>query len=208
MKKYILSLIFVVAFAQEHKAQYYTPDNQPKKEKSGIFEDWKQKIFFGGNLGLNFGRYYSHAEISPLIGYKIHEKLSIGATLSYIYLKSRLAYSLQYANNSTTILYYDYNSHIVGFSPFSRIFISDFFFLHGEYNLYNGDVIHTKNTPDYIWERREFIGIPLAGGGINYKFGDKVGVLIMALYNFSYYQNLGKFPLYQSPIVYRVGFYF
>ena len=188
-------------------AQYYTPENQAKPEKKGLLKDWKQKIFFGGNVGLSFGRYYTYVEASPLIGYKIHPKVSVGTSLTYIYIKNTIGYRLS-TPSSQTVVYYNYSSNIFGISPFTRVFLTEWLFAHGEFNLLNGDVIYQKSTPDYFFEKREFIGIPLLGGGIHYKLGAKGGIMFMALYNFAFDRIRGRFPLYQSPVIIRAGFYF
>jgi len=189
------------------QAQYYTPDRPGPTTKTsrGIFEDWKDRIYFGGNVGLGFGNkgQYIYIEAAPLVGYRITDRFSLGNTFAYIYLKQSLYYSV---GGSPRIL--NYQSHIFGISPFARMFLTDWFFLHGEYNIFNAHLIKIRQNPSELYTERGFIAYPLIGGGFVYRIGNRGGIMLMALFNPLYASIKDKFPIYTSPLVLRVGFFF
>lgn len=186
-------LFFTLIFLSFNNAfsQYYKPaDNTPKPS-------FKDKLYYGGNFSLSFG-YTTFILINPLIGYRITDRLSTGLNLSYIYMRYRF-------NNAGQP--YTYSSSIYGGGPFSRFFLTDWLFVHGEYNLYNGKTMYRMaNAPNEIRTSREWVGIPLLGAGIFYRFSERGGFMLTALYNFNYKQD--KIPLFGSPLIIRVGFTF
>lgn len=206
----ILNLLLFVGLAAilPLQAQYYTPDKPGVSKKRGVY-NWRENVFFGGNVGAAFGRNFAYAEVSPLVGYRLHERVSVGTTINYIYLRNQLGYLITFSNGTSTTAFYDYRSHIFGVSPFTRIFLLDWLFLHGEYSLYNAHLVYTKDTPpDYVYTKRGFIGFPLLGGGIVYRLGQRSGIMIMALFNPAFDRVVNRLPLYQSPLVLRIGFVF
>ena len=171
--------------------QYYKPaENTPKTS-------FKDKLYYGGNFSLSFG-FTTFILINPMVGYRITNRLSAGLNLSYIYMRYRF-------NNAGKP--YTYSSSIYGGGPFTRFFLTDWLFVHGEYNLYNGNVMYRNNAnPSEINTTREWVSIPLAGAGIFYRFSERGGFMLTALYNFNYKQD--KIPLFGSPLVVRIGFTF
>jgi len=208
MKK-IFSIYLILTLAcSAIQAQYYTQDHQQQSSKTSrkIFDDWKERIYFGGNLGLSGwpSAKYFYVEAAPLVGYRITDRFSAGTTLTYIYLRQTIGYSVNNAFNT-----FQYRSHIFGFSPFTRMFLIDWFFLHAEYNLFSADLIKERDFgPNYIYAERGFVAFPLLGGGFVYKIGRNGGLMLMALYNPVYNSIKDKFPIYGSPLVLRVGFFF
>ncbi|MFN0047631.1 MAG: hypothetical protein ACKVOU_00755 [Cytophagales bacterium] len=202
----IFILLIFLATGVLH-AQYYTADREAAKVKTkrALFDDWKERIYFGGNIGLGgwpSSRYF-YIEAAPLIGYRITDRFSVGNTFTYIYLKQSILYSKGGFNNTL-----DYSSHIFGVSPFARMFLTDWFFLHGEYNIFSGHLIKERDTgPDYLYTERGFVAYPLIGGGFVYSFGNRGGIMIMALFNPLYSSIKDKFPIYNSPLVLRIGFF-
>jgi hypothetical protein len=82
--------------------------------------DWKERVFFGGGLGASFGSNYDFVSVSPMVGYKITQKLAGGMQIQYRYTK--------YKNITPSLSTNDY-----GLSPFLRYNIFPPFFLHVEY---------------------------------------------------------------------------
>ena len=59
------------------------------QEKSSLSEvPFKDRLFYGGNVGLNFGT-VTYIYLAPTIGYRITEAFGAGIGPSYSYLKDR-----------------------------------------------------------------------------------------------------------------------
>jgi hypothetical protein len=209
MKTINIFILLSFLYTGVSQAQYYSVDREAVKVKTkrGLFDDWKERIYFGGNIGLGgwpTSRYF-YIEAAPLIGYRITDRFSMGNTFTYIYLKQTIAYKL---SNSNIQYFFNYTSHIFGVSPFARMFLTDWFFLHGEYNIFSGHLIKERDEgPDYLYTERGFVAYPLIGGGFVYSFGNRGGIMIMALFNPLYSSIKDKFPIYNSPLVLRIGFF-
>lgn len=104
----------------------------------------KDRIFTGGNLGLQFGN-PTMIEIAPLVGFKITKKASAGIGATYLYYKySDLFYTATYISN------------IYGGRVFGEYVIWRGIFAHAEYEVLNGE---------WIYGSRYNIISTLVGGG-------------------------------------------
>lgn len=155
------SLLSVVAIAQ---------DAEPKPK-------FKDRLFTGGGLGLQFGE-VTLVNISPILGYRINERLSAGVGITYIYL-----------NDS----YYGYSTSIYGGSVFTRFYIMEQLFLHSEFEVLNleaydpnDDTIKRVNAPGF-----------LVGGGYRALIGGKSFLTLMLLWDLIEDRN---YP-YRNPII-------
>lgn len=138
------------------------------------------KVFIGGNLGLQFGT-VTFADISPLVGYRFTDKISagIGATYQYYHYKDQ---------------YYDFETDVYGGRVFARYNFTDYLFGHAEYEYLN------LETFDFKRRRVDVVSL-MAGAGYIQKIGDRSGIVAMVLYNFTE----SVYTPYQNPI-FRVGF--
>jgi hypothetical protein len=147
---------------------------------------FKDRIFTGGGLGASFGSTYDYFSISPIIGYRLTQKVATG--LSFMY---------RYSNYKT------YTPHIstsdYGVSPFMRVSLFGPLFLHVEYEYLNYEYPITPTES----ERKGFSSV-LAGGGFFQPVSRHAGLYASVLYNFSYQANALYYP-YTSPIIFRVG---
>ena len=181
MKRFFFTAIFIfnisVLFSQEYDPYTY----QDIKPKSGINE----KIFFGGGFNLQFGT-YTILKLFPEIGYHITDKIDAGTGVYYIFVK----------NN-----YYHFKDKVYGGKIFSRFYISDNFFLTGEYeNLNIAD--YDLYTGQYTGHRIFIDGLPI-GIGWKQQAGERFAVLTTLLYNIL---QTDKTP-YSNPI-FRISFVF
>jgi len=150
-----------------------------EKPKSPFWE----KVYIGGNLGAQFGN-VTAVDVSPIVGYKITEKISAGFGITYQYYNIRS---------------YNYDTHIYGGRIFARYQPWSFLFLHTEFELLNWKPLYDINgklNTERIWAP----GL-LAGGGFSQPIGGGSSIFVMALYNFLYSSNSS----YGSPLVLRVG---
>jgi len=167
-KKYNSILIFIfifsVAFCQE-KSKKPTPEKKPLSER----------IYFGGNLGLQFGD-VTFIDASPLVGYKVTDNFSVGAGITYIYIK--------YRN------YNSYTTTIYGGRVFSRYYFLENLFIHGEVEQLSG-------YWDPFLNRRTFVTSVLGGAGYRQRISDKVSMTFLILWNF----NESIYSPYSNPII-------
>lgn len=174
MKKVLLPFLFsMLAFVAQ--AQW---GEEPMDEKPSI----RDRMFFGGGLGLSFSSYADFFSVSPIIGYKITDKLAGGVMIQYRYTK--------YKQFTPEIQTNDY-----GISPFLRYNVWGPLFLHTEYEYLNYQISS---------EDRLSFNSFMAGGGFFQPLGRNAGLYAMALYNFSYQTNGFNQP-YDSPWIFRVG---
>ncbi|MEI7670157.1 MAG: hypothetical protein WCJ33_08755 [Pseudomonadota bacterium] len=144
-------------------------------------KDFMDKVFFGGNLGVQFGN-ITAVDISPLVGYKFTDQISAGVGATYLYFH----YHEQY---------YDVTSNVYGGRVFGRYNFTENLFAHVEYEYLNLEMY------DFPGKRIDE-GNLLGGGGYIQRISDRSGFVAMVLYNFS---NNAYSP-YSSPIIFRVGF--
>lgn len=174
---FVLSVLTVTAFSQS-KYKNNSLEGVPLKER----------IVVGGGLGLQFGSQVDMLSISPMVGYRLTEKLTMGTGFTYRYTKYK------YYNPSIKLIDY-------GVNPFARYVIFNGIFLHAEYEYLSYEFPETPTT-----SKRDGFNSFMAGGGFVKPIGDKAAFYMMALYNFSY-QNVqtGVYTPYPNPLILRAG---
>ena len=146
----------------------------------------KDRIVTGGGLGLGFGSVQDFFSVSPMIGYRLTARLLAGTGVTYRYTN--------YKVTNPSIRLNDY-----GVNPFLRFTFYRNIFLQTEYEYLNYEFpLSVAETT-----RRSFDSF-LAGGGFIQPLGDRMAFYLMALYNFSY-QDQVQYSPYDSPIVIRAG---
>ena len=171
-----------------------------KAQENEEFKSWKDRIFFGGNIGLSFGS-VTDIEISPIVGYNITQRWAMGTGFMYEY----------YKRNEFNI-----ETHIYGGSIFTRFTLFPNFsmyfpvgeglsmFAHTEYQGLSLEEKYFKTSVD-INERtgRYILHSFLIGGGLTQKLGRRGGFNITVLWNLNYTED----SPYNNPVI-RVGFIF
>lgn len=132
-KKLITLLVFVI-IAVIANAQ--TSGDGELQRENRFFD----RVVIGGGLGLQFGT-VTFIEISPLIGYRLTEKLETGIGLTYKYYRYKDFYYDQTTNDR-----FDLKSNIYGASVYTRYHILQGVFLHAEYEKlrYNYDDVYVS----------------------------------------------------------------
>ncbi len=153
------------------------PKKKPKNETPFI-----ERLFWGGNIAAWAGN-PTYVDLSPLIGYKVTEKFSLGVGVIYNY------YSYKYNN-------YKYTSTFYGGRITARYFIMENVFVQAGYDRINRD-----NPYSYKPNARVWIENYLVGGGLRYPVSDNIFCVATALW------NLNDTPLspYRNPII-QIGF--
>lgn len=185
MIRFLTSLILVAFSVTSLHAQSRKGDSYDNSLK-GL--PLKERIVVGGGLGLSFGSQQDFFSVSPLIGYRVTERMLAGTGITYRYTK--------YKYYSPALTLSDY-----GFNPFVRYTVFNGIFLQTEYEYLNYEF------PVTIEESvRKTYNSFLAGGGFVQPIGDKAAFYLLALYNFSYQDvQPGEYTPYASPLVLRGG---
>ena len=164
------------------------------QEKSEI--TWHDRLFFGGNLGLQFGP-TTQIALTPLIGYRISPSLSAGVGLKYEY------YSEDYIDMK-------FNTSIFGCSVFtSYTFFKNMvanglgFTIQGEDEILSLERRYFNYAVPADSHSRIFINSILLGGGIKEHLGGRNSMYLLLLWNLTE----TKHSPYSSPIL-RFGFIF
>jgi hypothetical protein len=143
----------------------------------------RDKIVWGGNLALQLGT-QSVIDISPIVGYKLTERLVPGVGLTYRHIRWR--------NQGFAPI----SANYFGVCAWSRFYFVPQLFAHIEYEALNGEW-SPYNRPGY----RYFLTTPFIGGGYSQGNGF-VSSYVMLLYILNY----GNDSPYPIPLVFRVGF--
>jgi hypothetical protein len=157
--------------------------NAQREIQQGEKAPLKDRMYFGGNLGLSFGT-ITFIDISPLAGVMLTNTLSGGVGGTF-----------QYFNDSR---FPEADNTIYGGRVFLRNNIFQNFFLHTEYESLNLDLYNP------IFDRFERDWVPgfFIGGGYFTPFGRRGGVNFTMLYNVLYDNQRSP---YNSPFVIRFG---
>lgn len=154
-------------------AVFSQEDKQPDKS----FFD---KIYLGGNLGLQFGN-RTIIDISPLAGYKITDELSAGVGVVYQY------YGFRYTDANNQLI--KFNTSIYGGKLFGRYYFMENVFGHAEYEVLNLETFD-------LYSRINVTNI-LVGGGMLRHIGGRMYISLMGLWNL----NQSAYSPYNNPIL-------
>ena len=177
----LLSSLTFVGYSQNDQDSS-TVNVKPSREKSTT--PFKDRLFFGGDLGLNFGD-VTYIYLAPTIGYKLTDKFGVGLSPSYSYFRDK-----RYVN-------YTYETSTYGGRLFGQYRVLEQAVLYGEYGLINAEVYDLLQT-NLV---RATIPSLLLGGGYIAEIGNNSNFTIMALWNFAE----SNYVFYENPII-RAGF--
>jgi len=178
----IVFVSFFFLFVKQSVGQEIQPAFRPQPKAANPFNDIKEKLYFGGNVGAWFGS-TTYLNISPIVGVKLNDQFSVGIGAIYNY------YSQTYAGKK-------YSSTIYGGSAFARYFIFENVFAHAGW-----DKISVPDYTSNFMNSRAWVDNLLIGGGYRESFSDNGSIVAMILY------NINQTPLspYQNPII-QIGF--
>lgn len=198
MKKSLLVVLFpslllvTQLFGQDSRQDAQQNFQQEAAQGQSGFLD---KVFVGGGLGAGFGD-YTFINVSPIIGYRVSPKLSIGMRLMYQYTTFEY---FDYADQR----WKDYSGNDFGIGGFARYMLFGPVYLQAEYEHLSYEALYRSGE-----SRRDNFDSFMAGGGIAQPIGRKASVFLTLMYNFSYENfntsNVYRSP-YNSPWVVRVG---
>ncbi len=187
-----LSILLIInIIAQEDNNEYVY--NQNTTTSSSSFRD---KLFTGGNFGFNISNGLMYAEVSPILGYRINEKLSAGLSAKYLYWGP--------TNKNSPFTSFSY----YGGGLFSRYRITESILASAEYELLN---VQDLNPNSSSYGERTFSNVLLLGAGYSNEITNNVFLQFFLMYDViddpnSPYRYNYIFGPNALPIIYRIGF--
>ncbi len=159
-------------------------------------ESFKDRLFTGGNFGFNISSGLMYLEISPMLGYKINDKLSAGISGKYLYWGG-------IGDNSP---FRSFNYY--GGGVFSRYRLTESILATVEYELLN---VEDLNPNSGGFGNRTLSNVLLVGAGYNSQIANNFNLQIYLLYDViddpnSPYRYNYLFGPNGIPIIYRIGF--
>ncbi len=185
MKRFFLALVVFLGAAQLASAQVYF------EEEEADSLTFKDRTYFGGNLSLNIFSENKFIDISPVMGYMVTPRYSVGGGLTYQYI-SREFFAIPSGDRFTV------SSSVYGGRVFNRYNVTRDYFLYGEFESLNAEFGVGNAQSEREWVPGLFIG-----AGTFQPFFANGGINVMVLYNVLH-DNL-KSP-YNSAWVIRGGF--
>ncbi|NSW95853.1 MAG: hypothetical protein HPY62_14180, partial [Bacteroidales bacterium] len=144
-------------------------DNIEKRKKEEI-PPLKERIFFGGSFGLQFGT-FTDIQASPVIGLWVLPRVGVATGPNFRYYKDPLDRTTIYGGR--TYVQYVFLRDIASIVPLN---IHLGLFLHGEYEILSLESSFFKYPP---YDSERFLTKTfLAGGGINQPVGKRASVNI------------------------------
>ncbi len=191
----LLSLLILLTISGDALAQVNTPSTLPDNnskirpknnegrpgERVKNLDNW----FVGGGFGLQFGT-TTLVDLSPLIGYRFTDKISLGAGPTYQYYRQRDPFTNFTVSRSS-----------LGGRAFGRYDIWQNLFAHGEY-----EYLRFKTDFNGFLQTVDVQRLPV-GGGYRQRLGGNSTFNIMVLYDFLYYKYEQYY--YSNPIIFRMG---
>ncbi len=170
--------------AEENKTKNMDDDDSDATED--YFDDkggFKHRLWYGGGLNLAFTGNNMLLGISPMVGYKITDRFSVGPRVAIDYQE----FFVSNATNPRLLLW--------GIGGFGRAKITDALFAHVEYSYRKISSLNDV-TPEFTTQNDNFY----IGGGYHSSGGGPFGYEIVVLYNTSLRDTNNV------PIDYRIGF--
>lgn len=160
---------------------------RPIKNKPQI--TWKDSLYYGGNLGIQFTGNGSLIDLSPNVGYKFNKYLSVG--LQGIF-----------TNITVRDINFVYKYTFYGLGSFIRVKPLPYLFLQAEY-----DVLSVPDNFSISKTNRTIADVNLAGLGIRNELGLNTCYYLLIMYEFVPTPNSPyTYGPFNSPLVYRAGF--
>jgi hypothetical protein len=129
---------------------------------------FKDRIYVGGGLGFSSSSYSTYLSLSPVAGYMLTRKLSVGVGLTYQYYKDK---------------FNDADDHRYGGNVYVMQMLIYNVFVIGQYN-----VINLSRAPHIEGYPRETFTRFLIGGGVSQPMG-RANLNIMAMYDVTHDSN-------------------
>lgn len=189
-------LLFLLFFSLMFAGIFSYAQSYPEYTAPGEENKFTDRLLFGGGLGLQFGT-LTFIDISPVVGYRLTERLETGVGFSYKYYRYKDFYF-----DPTTGAKDDLKSHMIGGSVYSRYHILENIFLHTEFERLR------VNTEELYMAGGQIVRNPIhyninglfVGGGLKQRISNSSYFYLMGLWDIVQDSN----SPYSNPII-RMG---
>ncbi len=192
----LINLLVFISFSiisgQSVKEEQFPYDKKAREESP----PFKERLFFGGNFGLQFGT-ITDIQVSPVIGLWVLPRIAIAVGPDYRYIKDRYDRTSIYGGKAYLqfVVIQDLNSFI----PMG---VHTGIFLHIEDELLSLKSSFWKFPLPYTSDRF-YVNTVLAGGGISQQIGRRSSLNFMVLWAL----NDSGYNIYSKPEL-RISFSF
>lgn len=193
----LLCTLGISAYAQEVYTSSGKAGGYKKNKKKGYDPD---KLVLGGGLNAGYSGDYANLGISPKVGYKLTDFLSVGVGLGYQFYKAPdFSFNNEYVYIKQHIIYPNLWTKCMIFNP---IFLAldveyDFIMLNGY------DVGYDPNP--YLIKQKFNAGSPavLVGPGFKQSLGGRTSATLEVMYDLLQ----AEYSPYRNTLVWRGGIY-
>jgi hypothetical protein len=184
-RAYFFFTLLFISIATSAWAQPETETDEPGAYRPPFVD----RLVVGGGLGLQFGN-FTFIDVSPMVGYKVLDRLIFGVGGTYRYYRER-------DPQSTTTL----RANIVGGSVWGRGFILENLYVHAEYEALRMEIIGGTNR------RGIRMNYALVGPGYTQQFGPRASSFVSFLFPVYSRSTIPNYSIYRIPVI-RFGFMF
>jgi len=188
MRGALLLILFFCLNATAQSDDVYVgkrPEDKPAPRKKSFlnFDQWKEKVTFGGNFQAWFGN-PTFVFLSPTIGYSPVDNFNLGVGVIYNYSKVDFG---QYGK---------YSQSIFGGHSYARYFFTESYFAQVQY-----DRLRQPNLLSYKQGEKTWIDYLLVGGGLRQSVGPKAALTMSLMYNLTPH----LLSIYPSRVILQFG---
>ena len=179
MKSFIILFTLLFSFITSNTfAQVDYVENESTTTQNKPKIDFKDRLYFGGNIALNFGR-FTVVGANPSVGYRITDNFSAGLGATYMYYKQE-----GYSSES-----------FYGGNVFLKQLLFDVAFLQAEYHLMNVRAYGFGSN----YGPGDRINIPMfyVGGGYRQQIGENIYLVGKVLWDIIDHQE----SRFQNPVI-------
>jgi len=174
MKKIMLLILFpfLVAYSQTTNPDTTKPSQPPPPQE--VQQSQPSKWYYGGTVGFNFWGDYFYLSVSPIVGYNISPKFSVGGKVQYAYI------------NDSRYDPLELTSHNYGAGIFARFRPIYQIYLHAEFDYasYENYTIYDPIVGEpYAESERNWVPFLLLGGGFVQHVGPNASVYVEVLFD-------------------------
>ncbi len=186
--------------SQDSPSGLELPGREQDRKAAQQHAEQYTKLFVYSGFGLGYSSYSGYSQfnfsISPAIGYRVNDRLSIGPGISYAY--SNYGISNGYNTKGST----NFSTSSFGVKGFAQLMVIDNFFVHAEYEVTKAQLLAQDNSGNFSTISRS-VQTPLAGIGYRSQISNRAAADIVLLYNFQDNYN----SIYPNPVI-RFNFLF
>lgn len=181
------------------------PERELERKAARKYADQNTRFFIYSGFGISYSSnlYYDGGEfnvsVSPALGYRVNDRLSVGPGISYAYTNQT------FGKGNPTL-----NLNNIGVKGFAQFRVIDQFLIHAEYEVTKAELPVVDANNRYLIINNKFltgsrtVTSPLAGVGYRSPLGDRAAADILVLYNFNDSFNN---RIYSNPVI-RFNFLF